>query len=69
MVKIKHFQCRTILETDFLSNEGENEVCFLSEERNFQAYFLPNWRNLGCILFQLGEYWRYVFRETRENLM
>ena len=31
MVKIKHFQYRTILETDFLSNEGENEVRFLSE--------------------------------------
>ena len=69
MVQIKHFQYRTILETDFLSNDGENEVHFLSEERNFQAYFLPNWRNLGCILFQLGEYWRYILRETRENLM
>ena len=69
MVKIKHFQYRTILETDFLSNEGENEVRFLLEERNFQAYFLPNWRNLGRILFQLGEYWRYILRETRENLM
>ena len=65
MVKIKHFQYRTILETDFLSNEGENEVRFLSEERNF----LSNWRNLGCILFQLVEYWRYILRETRENLM
>ena len=53
MIKIKHFQYRAIAETDFLSNEGENEVRFLSEERNF----LPNWRNLGCILFQLGEYW------------
>ena len=41
MVKIKHFQHRIILETDFLSNEGENEVRFLSEERNFQAYSLP----------------------------
>ena len=56
MVKITHFQYRTILKTDFLSNEGENEVRFISEERNFQVYFLPNWRNLGCILFQLGEY-------------
>ena len=35
MVKIKHFQYRTILETDFLSNEGENEVRFLWEERIF----------------------------------
>ena len=68
MVKVKHFQYQTTLETDFLSNE-ENEVCFLSEERNFQAYFLPNWRNLGCILFQPGEYRRYTLRETRENLM
>ena len=61
MVKIKHFQYRTILKTDFLSNE----VRFLSEERNF----IPNWRNLRCILLQLEEYWRYILRETRENLM
>ena len=69
MVKIKHFQYRTILETDFLSNEGENEVRFLSKERTYQAYLVPNWKNPGCILFQLGEYWRYSLRETRENFM
>ena len=39
MVKIKHFQYRTISETDFLSNEGENEVHFSRKKEIFKHIF------------------------------